>query len=141
MAGYSTEEIREHVAAYQRQPHGTKTAWLEQQPFSEYQIRRWRLMVYAGDVDKHLVPREAGGMKYPGRHLAEFERQRQTELIEHQAEVSKLQARIAELEGTNEALGKAIGLLHQMNEQEPAANPTTTDPSASSTQRTPSSES
>jgi hypothetical protein len=35
---------------------------------------------------------------------------------------------VRELEETNTALGKAIGLLHAMSEQEPDAIATTTDP-------------
>jgi hypothetical protein len=50
-----------------------------------------------------------------------------------------LQARVRELEQTNEALGKAIGLLHANSEQEPGATPPTSDPSDSSTSRTDSS--
>jgi hypothetical protein len=38
---------------------------------------------------------------------------------------------VRELEDTNEALGKAIGLLHAMSEQEPTAPRTRTDPSDS----------
>ena len=48
-----------------------------------------------------------------------------------QAEVTRLTARVRELEDTNEALGKAIGLLHAMSEHEPAEPPTKTDPSDS----------
>jgi hypothetical protein len=42
-----------------------------------------------------------------------------------------LSERIRELEGTNNALGKAIGLLHAMNEQGPGDDPATSDPSGS----------
>ena len=58
-----------------------------------------------------------------------------------EAEVARLTARVRELEQTNETLGKAIGLLHQMSEQEPAVNQPTNDPSDSSTPRTTSSDS
>jgi hypothetical protein len=54
-------------------------------------------------------------------------------------ELARLRARVGELEATNEALGKAIGLLHAMNAQEPDAAPTTNDPDDSSTPRTDSS--
>ena len=46
------------------------------------------------------------------------------------ADSEKLKARIRELEATNEALGKAIGLLHQLNEQGPATHETTEPPSS-----------
>ena len=54
-------------------------------------------------------------------------------------ELARLRARVGELETTNEALGKAIGLLHAMNAHEPDAAPTTSDPEDSSTPRTNSS--
>jgi hypothetical protein len=56
-----------------------------------------------------------------------------------EAELAWLRARVHELEATNEALGKAIGLLHAMNAEEPDAAPTTSDLDDSSTSRTDSS--
>ena len=56
-----------------------------------------------------------------------------------EAELARLQARVRELEATNEALGKAIGLLHEMNAHEPDAAPVTNDPGDSSPPRTNSS--
>ncbi|MFZ0835727.1 MAG: hypothetical protein WAM92_22185 [Mycobacterium sp.] len=55
------------------------------------------------------------------------------------AELAQLRERVRELEATNEALGKAIGLLHAMNVQEPDAAPPMSDPDDSSTSRTSSS--
>lgn len=49
------------------------------------------------------------------------------------AEVDRLRARVQKLKNTNDALGKAIGLLHQMNEQESdAATPETPTTSTTS---------
>ena len=56
-----------------------------------------------------------------------------------EAELARLRARVGELEQTNEALGKAIGLLHAMNAEEPDAAPTSSDPDDSSTPKTNSS--
>lgn len=50
---------------------------------------------------------------------------------QREAENQALRARVRELEATNEALGKAIGLLHQINEREPDT-PKTTKPNSSS---------
>ncbi|WP_343926878.1 hypothetical protein [Rhodoglobus aureus] len=76
----------------------------------------------------------------PGKRTA-LERQRARERAARDAEVTRLHVRVRELEHTNEALGKAIGLLHLMSEQEPDAIPTRTDPSDSSTPITRSSSS
>lgn len=56
---------------------------------------------------------------------------RAKEISSHDAEVARLAARVKELEEVNAALGKAIGLLHQMSEQEPSETPTPTDPPTS----------
>jgi hypothetical protein len=63
---------------------------------------------------------------------------RAAEVDRHEAELARLQARVRELEQTNEALGKAIGLLHARSEEEPDAIPTN-DPGDSSTPKTNSS--
>ncbi len=55
------------------------------------------------------------------------------------AELARLRARVGELEATNEALGKAIGLLHAMNVEEPDAALTSSDPDDSSPPKTNSS--
>ena len=66
----------------------------------------------------------------PGKRTA-LEKQRAAERAPHEAELVLLSERVRELEETNAALGKAIGLLHAMSEPEPAEIPTTTDPSSS----------
>ena len=45
---------------------------------------------------------------------------RAAERAVHTVEVAKLTARVRELDDTNNVLGKAIGLLHAMSEEEPA---------------------
>ena len=59
--------------------------------------------------------------------------------IRDETEVARLQARVRELETTNEALGKAIGLLHELNVPGPDSTPTIQDLDDSSTPRTDSS--
>jgi hypothetical protein len=66
----------------------------------------------------------------PGKRTA-LEKARAAEREAHAAEVTRLSARVRELEGTNTALGKAIGLLHAMSEEEPAHSLTTPDSSSS----------
>jgi len=64
---------------------------------------------------------------------------RAAEAARHEAELARLQARVDELEQTNAALGKAIGLLHASSELEPDTTPMTNDPDSSSTSKTHSS--
>ena len=130
-AGFTAEEIREFVYAYTAQPFGRKAQWLSEQGVSYDRLRRWRLAVFDGDLDRGLIPRDSGPVKITPGERATVERHHLKERAEHEAEVARLNARIRELEETNGALGKAIGLLHSMSEQEPGARPTTPDRSGS----------
>ena len=130
-AGFTAEEIREFVREYTAQPYGDKGAWLAARGVSYDRLRRWRLAVFDGDLDRGLVPRDSSPVKIPPGQRAALERHHAKERAEHEAEVERLNARIRELEETNGALGKAIGLLHSMSEQEPVVPPTTSDPSDS----------
>lgn len=129
--GYTTVEIREFVHEYQLQPHGTKGAWLAARDVPYERLRRWRAAVFEGDLDRGLIPREGSPMTVPPSKRTTLEKARARERAAQTAEVTKLTARVRELEDTNEALGKAIGLLHAMSEQEPTAPRTRTDPSDS----------
>lgn len=139
--GFTTEQIREVVHQYELQPYGHKAVWLEGQGVSYDRLRRWQLAVFDGDLDRGLIPREGGGVTVPPDKRTGIERARARERARQEAELARLNARVAELEETNAALGKAIGLLHQMSEQEPAADRPTSDPCDSLTPRTTSSQS
>ena len=130
-AGFTADEIREFVLEYQALPQGRKGPWLSARGVPYERLRRWRAAVFEGDLDRGLIPREGSGMTVsPGKRTA-LEKERARERAAQEAEVAKLTARVRELEGTNEALGKAIGLLHAMNEQEPTAPRRRIDPSDS----------
>src|SRR3954447_16396084 len=116
-AGFTVEEIREFVHEYTARPYGDKGAWLAARGVSYDRLRRWRLAVFDGDLDRGLVPRDSSPVKIPPGQRAALERHHATERVEHEAEVARLNARIRELEEANGALGKAIGLLHSMSEQ------------------------
>ncbi|MGO1231762.1 hypothetical protein ACTXJG_06795 [Glutamicibacter arilaitensis] len=131
--GITREEIREYFHQYNLQPHGTRTAWLEQQPFSRATFYRWNRTVFDGDLDRNLVPRDHGSMNTTPTQRSAFEKARAKEQAQQQAELEALRERVRQLEGTNEALGKAIGLLHSLNEQEPA--PSTTSEAKNSSPR------
>jgi hypothetical protein len=135
-AGFTAAEIVEFVYEYQRQPHGQKASWLAGQGVTSHRLRRWRAAVFDGDIDRGLIPRDGGVMSSPTERSALA---REAEIAQRDAELARLQARVHELEQTNEALGKAIGLLHAINEEEPDAAPTTNDPSDSSASKTHSS--
>jgi hypothetical protein len=129
--GFTAVEIREFVHEYHVQPYGQKRSWLAAQGVSYDRLRRWRAGVFEGDLDRGLVPRDGVVVNVPSGKRTALEKARAAERTAHAAEVAKLSERIRELEGTNDTLGKAIGLLHAMSEQEPDNAPTTSDPSDS----------
>ncbi|OBF84888.1 hypothetical protein A5791_23770 [Mycobacterium sp. 852002-51163_SCH5372311] len=130
-AGFTSAEICELVFEYQGLSHGRKAGWLVEHGISARQMWRWRDSLFEGDLDKGLIPREGGLVTVPPAKRTAVARMRAAEQAAHQIEVERLNARICELEEANDALGKAIGLLHEMSEHEPADTPTTTDPSNS----------
>jgi hypothetical protein len=139
--GFTPTEIRELVVEYQLLPYGQKGPWLAARGVSNRRFRRWQATVFDGDLDRGLIPREGGAMTVPPakrRALAKADAAKQDR---DEAELAYLQARVRELEATNEALGKAIGLLHAMNAEEPDAAPTINDLDDSSPPRTNSSSS
>jgi hypothetical protein len=130
-SGFTTAEIVELVHEFEVQRYGRKRAWLVEQGISSSRMQRWCAAVFAGDLDRGLIPREGSSMNVPSDKRRALAASRAKEISEHDAEVARLQARVKELEETNAALGKAIGLLHQMSEQEPDAIPGPSDPSDS----------
>ena len=138
-AGFTAAEICELVFEYQGLAHGGKAVWLIEHGISGRQMRRWRGSLFEGDLDRGLIPREGGVVTVPPRKRTAVARMRAAEQAAHEIEVDRLNARIGELEEANDALGKAIGLLHARSEHEPADTPMSNDRSDSSTPRTDSS--
>lgn len=91
-------------------------------------MARWRKAVFDGDVDRGLVPRQTEPMNAQPAERRGIVERRAIEKARQAEELARRDARIRELEQTNELLGKAIGLLHAMNVPEPADTPTTNDP-------------
>lgn len=138
-AGFTAVEIVEFVHEYHRQPYGQKAQWLAGRGVKYHRLARWRATVFDGDLDRGLIPREGSGVTTPPEKRTSLTKARAAEVAAHEAERARLQARVRELEATNEALGKAIGLLHERNAQEPDATPTSSDPCDSSSSTTNSS--
>jgi hypothetical protein len=140
-AGFTPAEIRELVVDYQLVPHGQKGSWLAARGVSNRQFRRWQSAVFVGDLDRGLIPREGSDMTVPPAKRRAMAKADADQQDHDAAELAHLRARVRELEATNDALGKAIGLLHEMNAHEPDTTPTMTDLDDSSTSKTNSSQS
>ncbi|WP_309615419.1 hypothetical protein [Salinibacterium sp.] len=125
--GFTAVEVREFVHEYQLVRYGQKARWLVEQDVPYSRLRRWQDAVFEGDLDRALIPREGSAMTMPPKKRTAFERARAVERGDQAKEVARLSARVRELEETNTALGKAIGLLHAMSEEEPENTPTPTN--------------
>lgn len=133
--GFTSAEMVELVHEYHLQPHGQKATWLINRGLTYHRLRRWRESLYEGDLDRGLIPREGSYVSTPPVKRTAIAKARAAEAARHEAELARLQARVDELEQTNAALGKAIGLLHARSELEPDTTPLTNDPDSSSTSK------
>ncbi|MGC5627583.1 hypothetical protein ACPYO6_15105 [Georgenia sp. Z1344] len=116
------QEKAEFVAEYLVVEHGQKLAWLAERGIDSRTMSRWRKAFFFGDLDAELIPRDtslmdvAGGAKFKQLEvqLAAEKAAREADRREHAAEIERLQE-------VNDALGKAIGLLHDRagEQQEP----------------------
>ena len=61
-------------------------------------LRRWRLAVFDGGLDRGLIPRDSGHVKVPPGQRAALERHHAKEREEQKAEVARLNARIRQPE-------------------------------------------
>ncbi|BBZ17052.1 hypothetical protein [Mycolicibacterium gadium] len=108
-AGFSSAEIHEFVIEYHLLPHGQKGSWRAAQGVSVRQLRRWEATVFAGDLDRGLIPREGSGVTVPPAKRSALAMAQTAKQERDEAEVARLQARVRELEHANEALGKLSG--------------------------------
>lgn len=73
-------------------------------------------------------------MKTPGpsrREHVEIDAAKSRRIAELERQIAELQNANSKLEASNDALGKAIGLLHELNAQEPDDDPDQKKPSGS----------
>lgn len=118
--GVARAEIREYVHQYNFQPHGTRTVRLTQQPVARAQFYRWNRILLEDDLDRNLVQRDHETMNATPSQRSALGFTRTKEHPEQQAKLAALRENVRQLEGTYEALRKAIRLSHTLNAQEPA---------------------
>lgn len=122
LMGYTSEELEALVHEYVGLGYGKKTAWLERKGITKHHIGVFRAAVFDGDLDRGLYPRKGSRMSFEGhRKLAAARRANQPEdvIARQQEKIERLEAELATQRQVSASLGKAIGLLQQVNEQEP----------------------
>lgn len=131
MLAFTPEEKRGFVLEYLDQRHGSKTAWFQDKPFSRRQLARWRAAYLHGDLDRDLVPRKTRDMTSRPARLQDLEKLFAQQQRDHDAAVAQLQEENTSLRAANDALGKAIGLMHKWSEHTPDENPAPREPNSS----------
>lgn len=140
--GYTSDDIRAFVAEYDIIPFGKKLQWVEQQSFTKWQLYRWMRAILSGDLDRGLIPRENGTMSIPScrknrsealapnrdKDLAAQLAAKEKELAAKDVEINRQAEQIHRLEEATDALGKAIGLLHDRDVHESAPSQSTAIP-------------
>lgn len=114
--GFTADEIRGFVEEYACLEHGSKGAWLTAHSISRWRMSRWVRAYHYGDLDSGLIPRKGARITMRSTKL-----QAERALEAANARIASLEAKVHELEQVNDVLGKAIGLLHDLNAQEPNA--------------------
>lgn len=127
---WTAQEKAEFVAEYLLVDHGKKASWLAERGIGRYAMRDWRRAYLYGDLARGLVPRDTGGMSVSdGARMRQLEVELAAERAARAADHAQHVAEVDRLNRMNEALGKAIGLLHDR-----AGGPEPTD-GTSTTQR------
>lgn len=107
------------VAEYLLLPHGRKGAWLREHDLAATTIGRWRRMYLFGDLELELEPRDTSGMTVgDGTRMKQLELELARERAARAKEVQRLEGEVDRLNQVNDALGKAIGLLHERSAQQ-----------------------
>lgn len=118
------------VLEFEDLPHGAKRKWLVEKGIGREAMRAWRAGLFFGDVSRNMIPRDTAGMELSDgarfkalREEVEMLRAaRESDQRRHEEELARQRAEVERLSSANEALGKAIGLLHVLNDrQEPTA--------------------
>ena len=113
MERFTAGEKADLVVAYRGVPHGKRMAWLAEHGINPHAMGRWRKAYYYGDLERELVPRDTAGMNQDdGARTRQLEQELAQERVDRLREQREHAAEVARLQAMNEALGKAIGLLH-----------------------------
>ncbi len=111
----SAQEKAAFVTEYLGLPYGTKLKWLAEKGVGYDTLWAWRAAYLAGDLERGAVPRDTAGMRLPesAARIRQLEQELAAERAGRAADAERLQGEVERLQGMNDALGTAIGLLHE----------------------------
>ena len=110
---FTAAEKASMVAEYLVMPHSQKARWRAEHGVKTYSLTRWKKAYSFGDPERSLVPRDTDGMSVSdGARVRLLELELEAERSAREQDTARLQDEIERLQGVNDALGKAIGLLH-----------------------------
>lgn len=128
---FTPEQRRDIAVHYAGLKRGEKSAYAASLGLRPHQIRRWISALADGDLDNERFPRKTGAMTT--RDIAEIARLKKiiadmkaeharvdaakdARISKLEGEVTKLQDGVNKWEKASDALGKAITVLHKINE-------------------------
>lgn len=121
---FTPEQRRDIAVHYAGLKRGEKSAYAASLGLRPHQIRRWISALADGDLDNERFPRKTGAMTT--RDIAEIARLKKIIAdmkAQHaridaakDARISKLEDEVNKWEKASDALGKAITVLHKINE-------------------------
>lgn len=121
---FTPEQRRDIAVHYAGLKRGEKSAYAASLGLKPHQIRRWISALADGDLDNERFPRKTGAMTT--RDIAEIARLKKIIAdmkAEHarvdaakDARISKLEDEVNKWEKASDAMGKAITVLHKINE-------------------------
>lgn len=117
----SREKRAELIEQYMALPRSQKRAWIKERGLTFSQMSNWRKAYIFGDLAEGRIPRDTMPMELEmSARLADLQRRLGREMDARLAERKAHEEEVARLQAMNDALGKAIGLLHERNaKQEP----------------------
>lgn len=110
---WAAAERAELVAEYLLIKHGQKGPWLAERGINPRAMASWRTAFFFGDLERELVPRDTSLMSpSDGVRMKQLEAVLRQEREARAADQARHAKEVDRLSQANEALGKAIGLLH-----------------------------
>ena len=101
------------VAEYLGVQHGQKMIWLKERGIAHNTMGEWRKGYFYGDLERELIPRDTSGMTVSeGARIRQLELLLAQEKAARESDRARHETEVERLNQVTDALGKAIGLLH-----------------------------
>ena len=101
--------VREYLAV----PYGEKVRWVAERGLDQRAVNKWRQAFLVRELEAGFRPRDTSSMDpISDARVAQLQRQLLAERAAREQDKQRHEDEVARLQAVNDALGKAIGLLH-----------------------------